>query len=314
MTQKINLYVLATIFTLFNSFAVSQEEVIFKRSDAIFPEAKKNTALIKRHHGAVIFDYQRESQKNYDLLLGEIKYQESDESDESGFIATQLQTIKGDVTRTVYDYSKSFSTTQILNDLKLKLSHKGFKEVFSCESSQCGSVSGWKVFLYPYIGNTDKEQRYFVANNNDVTVVFYINEIAEQARGVLDIIDFSNNSIVSIEPVSLEKSVKVYFQSGKSTVQPDKLSGVSNLVMLALKEKKSLIVKGYTDATGSEKFNNALSLDRARYVKKVLNQIYSVPNEKIEALGMGVDDSSLSAGLESRKKSRRVEVLVKENT
>ena len=71
-----------------------------------------------------------------------------------------------------------------------------------------------------------------------------------------------------------------------------------------------LRVEGYTDARGSDEFNQKLSEERANIVRSYL-VAQGVKTDSINAVGLGpnmpVADNST---LEGRKKNRRVEIVV----
>lgn len=75
--------------------------------------------------------------------------------------------------------------------------------------------------------------------------------------------------------------------------------------------KTALLVQGYTDSTGSDAHNLALSQRRAQSVENHLS-MRGVDHSRMNAIGYGEDypvaDNSTSAG---REQNRRVEILVK---
>lgn len=75
--------------------------------------------------------------------------------------------------------------------------------------------------------------------------------------------------------------------------------------------KTAILVQGYTDSTGSEEHNLALSQRRAQSVQNHLS-LRGVDDSRMNAIGYGEDypvaDNSTAAG---REQNRRVEILVK---
>lgn len=75
--------------------------------------------------------------------------------------------------------------------------------------------------------------------------------------------------------------------------------------------KTAILIQGYTDSTGSEQHNQALSERRARSVEQHLS-LRGVDGSRMNALGYGegypVADNDTSQG---RSQNRRVEILVK---
>ena len=103
----------------------------------------------------------------------------------------------------------------------------------------------------------------------------------------------------------------ITFATDSSTISPNfnpVLQDVANVVNNY--EKTVLMIKGHTDDTGSEQYNQALSERRASAVKNVLTN-YSVNPTRITTVGMGeyapkVPNSSAA----NRSMNRRVELEI----
>ncbi|WP_218353664.1 OmpA family protein [Alteromonas lipotrueiana] len=83
-------------------------------------------------------------------------------------------------------------------------------------------------------------------------------------------------------------------------------------------EKTVLLIKGHTDDTGSEQYNQSLSERRAQSVKNLLTS-YSVNPKRISTVGMGEYQPKVpNTSAQNRQQNRRVELeiqpLTKENT
>ena len=105
----------------------------------------------------------------------------------------------------------------------------------------------------------------------------------------------------------------ILFPSGKATLKPDakvalaKLSGI--LLMIPT---KGIQIEGHTDATGSEKANERLSLERAASVKDFLKS-QGVDESRITATGLGsTKPVAPNETADGRAKNRRVEVVIPE--
>lgn len=83
-------------------------------------------------------------------------------------------------------------------------------------------------------------------------------------------------------------------------------------------EKTVLLIKGHTDDTGSEQYNQSLSERRAQSVKNLLTT-YNVNPKRISTVGMGEYQPKVpNTSAQNRQQNRRVELeiqpLTKENT
>jgi outer membrane protein OmpA-like peptidoglycan-associated protein len=88
----------------------------------------------------------------------------------------------------------------------------------------------------------------------------------------------------------------------------EKLASLGDI--LAKYPNNQIEVRGYTDATGSEKYNEALSLRRAEAVRKVLME-RGVAEAQMMAIGMGKTEPVASNTTpEGRAKNRRVELHI----
>ncbi|QPG05651.1 OmpA family protein [Salinimonas marina] len=83
-------------------------------------------------------------------------------------------------------------------------------------------------------------------------------------------------------------------------------------------EKTVLLIKGHTDDTGSEQYNQSLSERRAQSVKNLLTS-YNVNPKRVSTVGMGEYQPKVpNTSAQNRQQNRRVELeiqpLTKENT
>jgi outer membrane protein OmpA-like peptidoglycan-associated protein len=105
----------------------------------------------------------------------------------------------------------------------------------------------------------------------------------------------------------------VLFDTGKATLKPAAREKLSKLAGILLAYPGNLIIEieGHTDSTGSDEYNNKLSLNRAESVRDYLVQA-SVKQERVKAVqGFGkskpIASNDSAAG---RQMNRRVEVII----
>lgn len=109
----------------------------------------------------------------------------------------------------------------------------------------------------------------------------------------------------------LTLSGSLLFPSGSSTLTPEaqrRLEEISQA--LAQDENRNILVQGFTDSTGSEELNLALSQRRAEAVRQFLVS-KGVPPERVQAQGFGeAQPIAPNKSPEGRANNRRVEIVL----
>ena len=103
----------------------------------------------------------------------------------------------------------------------------------------------------------------------------------------------------------------ILFETGKSDLKSTAKSNLTEMATIMKKYPENvLVIKGYTDSTGSSKKNEELSLKRAEAVKKQLTA-NGIPATVVSTQGLGpanpVGDNKTKDG---RQQNRRVEIEV----
>lgn len=103
----------------------------------------------------------------------------------------------------------------------------------------------------------------------------------------------------------------ILFETGKADLKPQAKSNLKEMATIMKKYPENVLaVKGYTDATGSDKTNQTLSQKRADAVRAELTA-NGMPTTTISTAGLGpanpIGDNATAAG---RKQNRRVEIEV----
>jgi outer membrane protein OmpA-like peptidoglycan-associated protein len=116
-----------------------------------------------------------------------------------------------------------------------------------------------------------------------------------------------------IDKYNLKSTTSVYFDTGKAVISPSAKAELCNAAQTAGANENSLmLVLGYTDSTGSEEVNQALSEKRASAVVNYLQQVCKwKPYRMLTPTGMATADpaadNTTAAG---RAQNRRVSVNV----
>lgn len=129
------------------------------------------------------------------------------------------------------------------------------------------------------------------------------NEMAKQTKQVA----------VSSAQMPLEFKASVQFGFDSAVVAPGSLGHLQGLVSQAKRDKGTLTVSGYTDNTGPDTYNKALSRQRADHVVQYLVK-QGLPASAIVVHGRGDADPIADNGsLAGRALNRRTEVVFSKN-
>ncbi|ACL06954.1 OmpA/MotB domain protein [Desulfatibacillum aliphaticivorans] len=110
--------------------------------------------------------------------------------------------------------------------------------------------------------------------------------------------------------VTMDNSI--LFAVNSSTVQPAAQGTLRDIAQVMVKYPDTqIMVKGHTDSTGGEEYNQQLSERRANVVKNILIS-YGVPAHRITAIGLGeVMPIASNDTPDGRAMNRRVEIEVR---
>ncbi|KXV01455.1 flagellar motor protein MotB [Caballeronia megalochromosomata] len=112
------------------------------------------------------------------------------------------------------------------------------------------------------------------------------------------------------EGVQVRLPERVLFDFDKSTLRSDSGPVLQRAFVLIKRSRKSVIVEGHTDNTGTHEYNQALSEDRAQTVANALEQ-RGVPSSRIATKGFAYDRPAASNDTpEGQAKNRRTEIVV----
>jgi outer membrane protein OmpA-like peptidoglycan-associated protein len=120
------------------------------------------------------------------------------------------------------------------------------------------------------------------------------------------------NVVANIDDYKLQTSATVPFGFDRAVLNQQAKDDLDKLATDLKASKRFFVaVEGYTDATGSKSYNEALSQRRADAVVHYLVAKHEVPIYKIHQIGLGQENPADQAkGRDARAKNRRVEVKV----
>ncbi len=113
--------------------------------------------------------------------------------------------------------------------------------------------------------------------------------------------------------ISPKMKPAIYFDHDKSNIKPSyhELLKETGTVLIKKRSRASIVLSGHADSTGTEKYNDALSLKRANAVKEYLVKNFNISPGKItvKAYGESMPIAS-NETKEERSLNRRVEIDV----
>jgi len=120
------------------------------------------------------------------------------------------------------------------------------------------------------------------------------------------------NVVANIEDYKLAGETSVLFAFGKDKLTPEGKEALDKLAADKANMKRFVIaVEGFTDKTGSQDYNTALSQRRANSVVNYLVTQHNIPLYRIYTVGLGSQKpADEGKGREARSKNRRVEVKI----
>jgi len=128
--------------------------------------------------------------------------------------------------------------------------------------------------------------------------------------------EIAPNQQVGIEVTQTREGVqvrlpdRVLFDFDKSFLRPDSGPAINRAVVLLKRSKKSVIVEGHTDNTGTREYNQALSEARARTVADALGQ-RGIRDSRIATKGFDCDRPAASIDTPAgQAKNRHTEIVV----
>lgn len=112
------------------------------------------------------------------------------------------------------------------------------------------------------------------------------------------------------KPISIE--MRVFFDTDKAVIQPQYFSRVVDVAAFMQEySSTNAVIKGHTDSTASDAYNQKLSERRAQAVQTMLVNQYGIDPSRITTIGYGESEPVASnATQEGRQMNRRVIAVV----
>ena len=152
--------------------------------------------LISKYEGSTIQSNEVEQFGEYKLITSRTKAGEF-----------ESQTLKGKVTRIVYENPRSRSTLEIYDNYKKALAAAGVQTIYSCVVDGCGPAyarSAWGRFNGLFV-TTDGDPRYFAGKLEKEGKTAYVALMVGRKRTQLDVVEIigMEENLVSIDAAAL---------------------------------------------------------------------------------------------------------------
>lgn len=282
--------------------------------------------VISRFEGSQILRY---SDKEFESFT----YPLSSEMENFNTLA-ETKSEEGRLVSIEYITGQGVSATQVFRTYYKQLEDAGFKIIFSCQKKDCGSMPMHFTRNYLFnssskLGNvmTGQGGSYLVAQGVKDDQAYIVSLVVGEerqnlSRYRLDIVEIEELDVDKVNVESMESTLSkegrfvlegILFEFNKAELLPESNEALS-LIAEFLKENptKKIMIVGHTDNVGDHEFNLNLSEKRANAVVNELIESYSISNDRILAMGVGMASPvSTNETDEGRAKNRRVEIVLR---
>ena len=152
-----------------------------------------------------------------------------------------------------------------------------------------------------------------LAEGNAARVAPTLNELAHQAPGI--------SARETAQSIVIELSSDILFDFDRADLRPSAEQSLRKIAeFIAARDKRDVLIEGYTDSKGSDDYNGKLSLARAESVHRWLVRNGRLESATISTAGRGASNpvapNTKPDGHDDpvgRQKNRRVEITIKKN-
>lgn len=252
--------------------------------------------------------------------------------------AVETITVEGRVDRQSWRVeSGSITTLQVLDPLRDQLAEKGFETVFECNFDICGGFDfrfAIEVIPTPDMFVDIRDYRFLAAKNDESSVSLLVSrsrtsayiqfiQVAPPEQGALRIVAEDDPTPVTQQAEAQDFSSGLIgqghqilgdlnFETGSTNLSDGDYQSLLDLAEFMLNNPTAVIaLVGHTDATGDLDINIRVSQQRAEAVRARLIEEFGVPENRLQAEGMGYlapRDTNLTP--EGRERNRRVEAVL----
>ncbi|WMS87235.1 OmpA family protein [Pleionea litopenaei] len=301
--------------------AAKTEQPVLK-SDKKDIEGAVDHPLISRYLGAALIDYATFGYEEVALPTAPVESKDPE----------QTLLVKGQAQFYRYSTARGVALVEVVKSYQRAFNSDEFEVIFQCERGQCGR------YIEHYLESDQvfkgvrteimRETPLFVARHRSkygstlVLVSFYdwsdyvsIYQ-AVIKESILDDTKVAINSDYIADQIMANGKVALYgihFEHDSDTITPESQAPLSAIAdFLEKNTNLSLYVVGHTDASGTEAYNQALSLKRATAITEKLVKEFGVKRSRLTPKGVGnLVPVASNKQNDGKRLNRRVELVEK---
>ena len=233
--------------------------------------------------------------------------------------------------------SGSITTLQVLDPLRDQLQQMGFQTVFECDADMCGGFDfrfAIEVIPTPDMYVDIRDYRFLAARKDNQAVSLLVSRsrtagfiqfilVSPPEQNALRVITEGEPAPIVQPRQSQEFSTQLIeqghetledlnFETGSANLSNQEYQSLLDLAEFMLENPSAVVaLVGHTDATGDLDINIRVSKQRAEAVRTRLVEEFGVPQERLQAEGMGyLAPRATNLTAEGREQNRRVEVVI----
>lgn len=273
-----------------------------------------DVALLKSFSSASVFYQSSKYYTNVMLVAGDMQYRRTEDGRE-GYLPLQTLQFEAQGSLRILDHKANKSALELYRSVERQLERLKFQTLYRCDSTECGDVSGWQLYLNEMLMGDEASQHYLLAKTDGVDgeayyAQFYVIELDGQPRSFLRVVGPVSRDVFSVDKTANDDRVSLFFIFN-SVQLIDKSQ--RDLVALADKIERNkvskIIVTGHADSLGGKTYNQAIATRRADYIATRLTSEFGLKSLQIEKRSSGENAPySDNRSAEGRERNRRVTV------
>ncbi len=286
--------------------------------------AADSNILIKSYPASSTVESKEKSFARNTLVAGDIHYESGDEE---GYMAEFTLGIEGYSKSIIHDHGITDSALHLFQEFKSRLAEEKFEELYTCDKSSCGDLTGWQLYLSDQLLGDENSQHYILAkqtahDGEEWYVQYYVIDLDGEPRSFIRTVNTRQRPKLNI---ALNRQLLDKTNSNQALAElnrwpafmfdfdSDQLNQNGREYVVKLSNELSaspisrLKITGHADGIGDADYNHALALRRAHTVAQSLRRNSALSGIDIHVDSMGdTDPVASNATAQGRMANRRV--------